>query len=67
MPLVFDRNAMALHGIKLAAVKANVPEKRMTYSQVLSRVLAPAKLRYELRVDEADRPFVWVTTIRKSG
>ncbi len=63
VPFVFDRNAMALHGANPAAA-AEVPAKQMSYSQVLSKVLFPAGLRYELRVDENDKPFVWVTTIK---
>ena len=36
----------------------------MSYSQALRRVLSQAKLKYELRVDEADKPFLWITTIK---
>jgi hypothetical protein len=64
VPFLFDRNALALYEIDPAAVQASVPEKRMSYSLVLRRVLSQAKLRYELRVDDADKPFVWITTIK---
>ncbi len=64
MPLFYDRNALALHGVDPAKVPAELPSKRISYSQTLGRVLAQAKLKYELRVDEAERPFLWVTTFK---
>lgn len=63
-PFLFDRNAMALHGADPAGAQADVPAKRMSYSQVLRKVLSQAKLKYELRVDEADKPFLWITTVK---
>ena len=36
----------------------------MSYSQVLRKILSQAKLRYELRVDDADKPFLWITTVK---
>jgi hypothetical protein len=64
VPFLFDRNAMALHGVDPAKVPADVPEKRMSYSQVLRKVLSQAKLSYELRVDDAEKPFLWITTVK---
>lgn len=62
LPMLYDHYALALHGVDPAAAKVNLPEKRMTYSMILSKSLAQAKLKYELRVDEANRPFAWITT-----
>jgi hypothetical protein len=64
VPFLYDQNAMALHGVDPTKVEADVPSKRMTYSQVLGKILLQAKLQYELRVDEADKPFLWITTIK---
>jgi hypothetical protein len=66
VPFVYDRNAMDLHRADPTAVQADVPGKRISYSQVLRRVLSQAKLRYELRVDESDRPFLWITTVKRA-
>jgi hypothetical protein len=33
------------------------------YAIVLNKTLAHGKLKYVLRVDEADRPLVWITTL----
>jgi len=64
VPFLFDHNALAIEEIDPAALQAAVPEKRMTYSQVLQKVLQPAGLKYELRVDDAEKPLVWITTIK---
>ncbi len=64
VPFVYDRNAMALHGVDPTKVQANVPSKRMTYSLILKKVLYQAKLKFELRLDEAQKPFLWITTIK---
>jgi hypothetical protein len=66
VPFVFDRAAMVLHGVDPGKVEAGVPSKRMTYSQVLNKVLMQAMLKYELRVDEVEKPFLWITTVKPS-
>jgi hypothetical protein len=62
LPMLFDHYALARQGIDLSTVMINLPEKRITYSMLLGKTLSQAKLKYELRVDEADRPFAWITT-----
>ncbi len=62
LPMLFDHYALARQGIDLSTVQINLPEKRLTYSMVLGKSLAQARLKYELRVDEANRPFAWITT-----
>jgi hypothetical protein len=57
---------MALHGADPATAPAEVPGRRMSYSQVLNRVLGQAGLRYELRVDENEKPLVWITTVKRA-
>jgi hypothetical protein len=64
VPFLFDRNAMALHGVDPAKIPSDVPEKRMSYSQVLRKLLSQARLSYDLRVDDADKPFLWITTVK---
>ncbi len=64
VPVFYDRNAMALHGIDPARTPAELPSKRISYSQTLNRLLSQAKLKYELRVDEAEKPFLWITSIK---
>lgn len=64
VPFLYDYNAMAQHGVDPTTTQADVPAKRMTYSRVLARVLHQAGLEYQLRVDEADKPFLWITTLK---
>jgi hypothetical protein len=32
----------------------------------LGKVLLTARLQFELRVDEADKPFVWITAVKRA-
>jgi hypothetical protein len=64
VPFVYDRNAMALHGVDPSKVQADVPSKRMTYSLILKKVLFQARLKFELRLDDAQKPFLWITTVK---
>jgi hypothetical protein len=62
VPLIVDQNSLARQGINLATTKVTLPKTNTFYSAILERLLFQAKLKYELRVDEADQPFLWVTT-----
>ncbi len=64
LPVLLDHYALVLHGIDPAAARVNLPEKRTSYSVVLRQALGQAKLKSQLRVDDADRPFLWVTTFK---
>jgi hypothetical protein len=61
LPMFIDHAALAARKIDPAAIKVKLPRMRTTYQQVLNRVLAQAHLGTSLRVDEAGRPFVWIT------
>jgi hypothetical protein len=64
VPFLLDHNNLALRRIDLATEVA-VPAKRSYYSRVLEHVLFKAGLKYELRVDENEKPFVWITTLKR--
>lgn len=66
VPVVFDRLALEVHEIDLGAVTVSLPARRTSYSVVLQKVLSQARLRWELRVDESGKPFIWITTIKGS-
>jgi hypothetical protein len=66
-PFLFDHNALAVQNIDPAKLPAEVPQKRMTYSQILGKVLSQARLKFELRLDDGDRPFLWITTIKPAA
>jgi len=65
-PFVFDYNALARDRIDLAAVKVSVPAGRTYYKKILDRVLSQARLYCEIRVDEVNTPFLWISTLKKS-
>lgn len=62
-PILLDHNDLAEHEIEVSQALVNLPEKRMTYAVALRKVLGQARLQYELRVDEAGKPFLWVTAL----
>ncbi len=63
-PLLLDHNAMARDRVDVTQ-KVNHPATTVFYARALDRLLFQAKLKYELRVDEANKPFFWVTTLRQ--
>lgn len=63
-PLLLDHNALAREQIDLTK-KVTLPKSSTFYSRALDLALAQAKLKYELRVDEADKPFLWITTLKQ--
>jgi hypothetical protein len=64
IPVLFDHNALAKHEIDLQA-KVNLPPKKTFYKKIIDDLLFQAMLRSELRVDDADKPFLWITSIKK--
>jgi hypothetical protein len=64
MPVLFDHNAIALQDIDLNT-KVSLPAKKTYYKKIIDDLLFQAKLRSELRVDDRDEPFLWITSIKK--
>jgi hypothetical protein len=64
VPFLYDQNALALHGVDPSKAQAAVSSTRLTYSQILGKILLQAKLQFDLRLDDADHPFLWITTIK---
>jgi hypothetical protein len=64
LPVLFDQQALARQGLDLAKFRVNLPARQLTYYDVLSKTLFQAGLKFELRVDEAQRPFVWITSLK---
>lgn len=63
VPVLVDHNAVARHGLDIRK-PVTVPPGRTTYSLALRKALSQAGLQFEIRADEADRPFLWVTSIK---
>lgn len=64
VPLLYDHNALARHGLDPAEAPAKLPAKRTSYSLALQKVLFQARLKLELRTDDAGKPFFWVTSLK---
>ena len=61
-PVLYDHWALARKGIAPEELRVSQPPKRIAYSLLLRNLLRQAELKYELRVDEAERPLLWITT-----
>jgi hypothetical protein len=64
VPVLMDYNALARHGIEPEKAIVNHPQRRTSHTLLLKRTLYQAGLKSEVRVDEAGKPFLWVTTIK---
>lgn len=61
-PVLWDWRAMRVAGVDPAAVRVSFAPRKTAYIMLLREVLRRAELRYELRTDDADKPFLWITT-----
>ncbi|MSR59034.1 MAG: hypothetical protein EXS05_15555 [Planctomycetaceae bacterium] len=61
VPILVDRGALAAKDIDLSQVKVSQKPKRTTWSLALSSLLFQARTKFELLIDEAGHPFLWVT------
>jgi len=62
VPVLYDHNALAAARTDLNK-KVSLSEANIFYSRALDRLLLQAGLKYEIRLDEADKPLLWITTI----
>lgn len=65
VPLIVDQNSLAKQKIDYSTVKTSLPKTNTYYDAILDKLLFQCKLKYELRIDEADRPFLWITTLKR--
>ncbi len=67
VPMLFDHNSFAREGIELAQVKVTFNKQKQTYFGTVDDLLSQARprLKLELRVDEAQHPFLWISTAKR--
>jgi hypothetical protein len=65
VPFLFDHNSLARHRIDPTQVKVSIAPGNSYYKKILDTVLSQAKLKSEIRVDEAGQPFIWISTVFK--
>ena len=63
-PVLYDRAALAKYKIDPAKAKVSFPRAATNYSMALDRMLFPVGLQLEIRVDDAGKPFLWVTSVK---
>jgi len=63
IPILIDRPALEARRIDLAQVKITHPRKRTTWITALNSFTFKAKAKFEVLIDEAGKPFLWVTPL----
>ena len=66
VPFLFDYNGLAREQIDLKTKKVSFPSRRTFYKKVIDQLLFRAKLKEEVRVDEAGKPFLWISPLKAS-
>jgi hypothetical protein len=62
VPLLYDHNNMVRQRIDLKK-QVKVPAGKSYYHRIFESVLHQAGLKFEVRPDEARKPFLWITTM----
>lgn len=61
LPIVWDYFAMRRDAIDPATAEVRFPRRRTFYKSLLDKLASQARLKLDLRVDEAGTPFLWLT------
>lgn len=64
-PILYDHNSLALESIDPSQVKVSHPDVRTYYKRIVDLLVNQAKLTSELRVDEAGKAFLWISSRRR--
>jgi hypothetical protein len=65
VPLLVDHNSLARQRIDMTQIRVSLPPGRTYYQKIVDRLLYQAKLKSDLRVDEANKPFLWISTVKQ--
>jgi hypothetical protein len=63
IPILIDRAALEAKGIDMSEVKISHPRKRTLWKTALDSFLYKAKAKFEILMDEAGKPIIWVTPL----
>jgi hypothetical protein len=61
--VLFNYNRIAAKQIDLGMLPVSFPARQAAYNTLLRSITLSNRLKHEIRVDEAARPFVWITTV----
>ncbi|NOX55272.1 MAG: hypothetical protein GXP27_12710 [Planctomycetes bacterium] len=66
IPILVDTHQIRKEGIDLSRLRVRFPRRQASWSLLLRAATTPHKLTRRLRLDEAGRLLVWITSLRKS-
>jgi hypothetical protein len=61
IPIYLDHAALAGSNIDPSKIQVKLARTRTFYKRILDRALSQARLGSQVRIDEAGKPFLWVT------
>ena len=61
VPFLFDQRVLAARKIYPATINVKLPKGKIYIRRAVEKILSQGRLSGELRVDEADRLFYWIT------
>ncbi len=63
VPMLFDHNGLAAKGIELQQINVTLNLDKHSYFAIVRQLLSKNKprMRLEIRMDEAQKPFVWIS------
>ena len=67
LPVLLDQRVLERKQIDPSKVDVELPKKRTFLKSAVSKLFSQARLSDELRVDELDSPFLWVTRFGKDS
>lgn len=64
LPFLYDRNSIAKAGVDIPGTRVTLVKKKVAYIVAIQDLLSQARprLRAEIRIDEAEKPFLWIST-----
>lgn len=67
MEVLLDRAALIEHDVNPDTLRSTMQIPNGTFHSAIKKTLGPMGLKYELRIDEANRAFLWVTWSEPTG
>lgn len=61
LPMLFDEQTLVEKKLDASKIKVKIPEGKLGYQGVLDRAMFQAGMKHEVRIDDAGRPFLWIT------
>jgi hypothetical protein len=63
VPYLVDETALAKQKIDMSKKLVSFPNKKTTFDRALGSMMSRSKLKYQLLLDDAGKPFLWVTPL----